>query len=211
MSRIPSHTGVMRAALILLAALSAFAATNDDLHNAVRAGDLERVRVLLKQGVPSNAVDSPGATAQHGADFKARNPDTGMTPLHEAAVKGQAEVVKALLAAGADLSVRDASGATALEEALHYRQKGVIEALLAKGARKPGEEEFAPKALHEAILHGQADMVRLLLDTGADPNRPSLDAATPLDDACLKVQKEIPGRLIAHRAQGNAWNNAGAT
>ena len=57
----------MRAALILLAVLSALAATDDDLHNAVRAGDLERVRVLLKQGLSANAVDSRGGTALHDA------------------------------------------------------------------------------------------------------------------------------------------------
>src|SRR2546429_9176906 len=80
---------------------------------------------------------------------------------------------------------------------------------MAKGGRKPGEDEFAAKARQETILHGQADMVGVLVDSGADPNRASVDGATPLDDACLKGLKEIAGLLIAHGAKVNARNKAG--
>jgi len=59
----------------------------------------------------------------------------GSTPLHMAAHRGQLEVVRALLAAGADVHAREGcSGTTALHWAAEAGHVDVIEALLAAGA-----------------------------------------------------------------------------
>src|SRR5260370_12376164 len=113
----------MGAALIPLAALPALAATTDDLHNAVRSGDLERVRALLKEGVPANAIDSRGGTALHdaiwagekeivallveaGADVNARHTEAGSTPLHYPIITNRVDAAEILIAKGADVNAR---------------------------------------------------------------------------------------------------------
>jgi ankyrin repeat protein len=74
------------------------------------------VKLLLSLGADANYVDP-----------------FGMTPLLWAAISdyGHSEIVKALLAAGADPYVRDKDGATALSLAKKYEVQGVMP-LLAK-------------------------------------------------------------------------------
>lgn len=61
------------------------------------AGSSQAVDFLIRQGAAVNVVDKQSST-----------------PLHEAAVKGDAGLVRALLAAGADPGVRNAAGALPL-------------------------------------------------------------------------------------------------
>ena len=58
------------------------------------------VRTLLALKAPLDAQDADGST-----------------PLHEAAWRGQTEIVKALLAAGADKNIQDIDGFTAADKA----------------------------------------------------------------------------------------------
>lgn len=86
-----------------------------------RAGDTERLRAYVEQGVPVNLTDATGNTllmlaAYHGhaeavgalvalgADPDRTN-DRGQSPLARAIVKGEDDVVRVLLSAGADPDV----------------------------------------------------------------------------------------------------------
>jgi ankyrin repeat protein len=86
-----------------------------------RAGDTERLRAYVEQGVPANLTDATGNTllmlsAYHGhaetvsalvalgSDLNRTN-DRGQSPLSGAIFKGEDDVVRVLLAAGADLDV----------------------------------------------------------------------------------------------------------
>ncbi len=71
-----------------------------DLHKAASAGDVERVKELLKKGANPNTKDIDG-----------------QTPLHMAASGGHFDVVKLLLEHGADPNVQDKDGATPLHKA----------------------------------------------------------------------------------------------
>lgn len=71
-----------------------YAVTNAPLDNAARS---KRVRELIAQGATPNTI-SPRMNS--GTD--------GHTPLHVAALKGQADVARQLLAAGADQTIADA-------------------------------------------------------------------------------------------------------
>jgi ankyrin repeat protein len=72
------------------------------------------IPVLVKAGVPIDATD-----------------DFGFTPLMYAATVdvGETDTVKALLAAGADRSVRNGEGRTPVEQARHYKHTTLVEAL----------------------------------------------------------------------------------
>lgn len=100
------------------------------LTRAAGAGDERLVRSLLRQGVNVNAYDSHGTTAlhaaagrrqerlvqiliQHQADVLARRDYCAETPLMDAAVAGHAEIVRLLLAKGANPQQENCDGATA--------------------------------------------------------------------------------------------------
>jgi cytohesin len=75
------------------------------LHFAVRMRRPNMVALLLELGADPLGVDGSG----HGADPNARwsHWDAEVTPLHLAALGGHAEVVRALVGAGADPRIRD--------------------------------------------------------------------------------------------------------
>ena len=99
---------------------------NRALVTAVRAGDAERCRVLLRRGAEPDSRDPRGAPAlllaaaagrtdlvrlllDRGARTDARDRE-GSTALLRAALAGQAEIVGSLAGAGADLNAKDSSG-----------------------------------------------------------------------------------------------------
>ena len=78
-------------------------------------GNIETVKKYLDDGKDVNAKD-----------------DTGMTPLHNAALYGRKEILELLIAEGADVNAKDDARWTPL----HYAEgsKEVAELLIAKGA-----------------------------------------------------------------------------
>jgi cytohesin len=146
----------------------------------------------------------------NGADLHVRNPETGQTPLHEAATKGHAEVVALLLDRGCDSAVKDNQGATALDEAIRFRHTKVVEVMLARGA-KGGGVQSPIRQVQEAVMRGQADLVSLLLSQGADVNQKLPGGGTLLHDAALKGHAQVAEILIAKGADVNARNATGGT
>ena len=56
------------------------------------------------------------------------------TPLYIAIVKGHADIVHTLIAAGADVNKSNARGRTPLDAAIHYSRDSIIKALIEAGA-----------------------------------------------------------------------------
>lgn len=100
------------------------------LHQAVRIGDANQVRTLLREGSNVNQPDREGWTAlhhaaftghraiaalliRHGAEINAGDRDE-WTPLHTAAFNGHLPVTTLLLEHGADLFAEEADGDTPL-------------------------------------------------------------------------------------------------
>jgi ankyrin repeat protein len=92
------------------------------LMNAAHSGDLEMVETLLAAGAEVDAKDELGWTALMKACF---NADQN---------RGFPDIVRRLLAAGADPNVKITYGIRPLMLAAGYGEAGVCEALLAGGA-----------------------------------------------------------------------------
>jgi hypothetical protein len=159
---------------------------NDKFWEAVRQGDLALVTSLLDQGADVNAKFRYGATA-----------------LFKAAERGHTEIVKLLLARGADVTVKDTFyGATAMTWALDNDHVETVRALLEKDSASVGDVlmtgvregkdayvEMAlakggvkPETLTSALAVASNDknktaVAEMLRKAGAQPP-PEIDAAT---------------------------------
>ena len=93
----------------------------------------------------------------------------GSTPLLFAARSGDADSVRLLVDAGADVNDALPNGITALVEAAHSGHEDAGIALLEKGAN-PNLAQAGYTALHAAVLRSGVRLVQALLAHGADPN-----------------------------------------
>ncbi len=83
---------------------------NSQLIEAVKDGDIGRVRVLIAKGANINTTD-----------------DKGGTPLHWAAYYGRKEIAKLLLMQGANLYQKDKYGLTPIDVARINQKKEILE------------------------------------------------------------------------------------
>jgi ankyrin repeat protein len=105
----------------------------------------------------------------------------GWTALHEEVLDGREEIVKLLLAKGADVNTGTSEeGWTPLHVTCWTNSEPMLKILLDAGAdiNKPDSSGNAP--LHEAVTHSRASFVEILLEHGADPNATNRDNVTPL-------------------------------
>ena len=131
------------------------------LHNALRLNHVEMVRLLLSHTTEPIAPLFKEALNQHhpeivevllqaGANINARD-EAGFTPLHDAALAGNAGAVRLLLEHGADINAADKdSGATALYMAATMGREEVVTLLLEKGA----DPHIGPSPLKAATAGG---------------------------------------------------------
>ena len=118
------------------------------------------------------------------------------------------EMVEALLAAGADAGVAQASGLTPLMVAAHTWSVWVVRALLAHGADvNAATAETDATALMWAVAAPHRDIVRVLLERGADISASSTKGMTPLLTAAGSGDIETAKLLIA---AGAAVNDVGS-
>ncbi|MDF3053837.1 MAG: arf-GAP with coiled-coil, repeat and protein 3-like, partial [Geminicoccaceae bacterium] len=105
------------------------------LVRAAEEGDLAAVLSVLAEGVPAGIQDRRYAS----------------TPLHGAAAAGHAQVVAALLDAGAEVNHPDVHGTTALSDAARHGHVEVVTLLLKRGADIDPVDENGSTPLNSAI------------------------------------------------------------
>jgi ankyrin repeat protein len=155
-------------------------------YQAVRSGDLAELGKLAKSA-DVNHKDSRGAT-----------------PLMYAAAIGNADQLKLLLDAGADVNVRNAFDATALIWAGGDAQK--IRLLVGHGADVKTQSKLGRTALILAAKRsGSAALVSWLLANGADAGARDTNQDTALDMAARTGDVEAVRVLIGNKNQfGNS-------
>jgi uncharacterized protein len=149
-------------ALALTALLHA--AASAPVADAAMDGNRDAVKALLKQAADVNAAQGDG-----------------MTALHWAAMKNDAELVQTLLFAGANARATTRIGAyTPLLLAVKSGNAEVIEPLVKAGADVNGATSNGTTALMFAAASGNVAAVQALVDRGADVNaRESIRGLTP--------------------------------
>lgn len=142
-----------------------------DLHAAIKSGDIDRVRSLLADGRDPNIPDTSV-------------PSGSASPLYLAAVHGHLDIIQALVSAGADVDIKNAEGWTPLHYAAHYAAPGMVQTLLNAGADPNVQGPDDSTALHWAMRHRNpqdaAAILEALLDDGADPTVKDNKGRTPL-------------------------------
>jgi ankyrin repeat protein len=160
------------------------------LVEAVRAGNRDAVRALLRAKTDVNAAEPDGTTALHyaaqaddvettrlllkaGARASVANRH-GSSPLSVAATNGNAAITALLLEAGADAKGVVFQGQTVLMTAARSGNRETVQLLLDHGANVAATEDtLGENALMWAASENHADVVALLLQRGADVNAKS--------------------------------------
>lgn len=160
------------------------------LHSAVLRGNREVVQILLAAGARQDTVDVLAPRVLHVAarrgyrdiihdlleknkeDIDLTNGD-GLTPLHLAAERGHTGAVEELLAAGADINVRNHLSDSPLHRAASRGHTAVIRLLINAGAdiNALGRGREGETPLHFAALNGHQETIQVLVQLGADTNK----------------------------------------
>jgi ankyrin repeat protein len=195
-SRINRVCGVCLVALLTVRSLGA-APGGTAVVEAVKGGDVARLRALIHQHEDVNQADPDGTTALHWAIYRddgaaaaallqagARATAVnryGVTPLTLACLNGNAALISQLLDAGADPNTGLASGETPLMTAARAGKVEAMVRLLARGAQVNATEPWKGQtALMWAAATDNAAAVEALAAAGADLEGQSKNGFTSL-------------------------------
>jgi len=178
--------GLIAAAFACMTPLLGAAPSSSPVADAAMRGDRAAVRALLKQG----------------ADVGAPHGD-GMTALHWAAERGDADMAETLIYAGANVAAVTRIGQyTPLHLASRTGSAPVVHVLIKAGADVSARTSTtAVTALHLAAAAGSADVVKMLLDRGADVNAKESEwGQTPLIFAAAQNRVDAIRVLLSRGA-----------
>jgi uncharacterized protein len=207
-------------------------ALTEEANGSRLKGAAKRVKLLLMAGAEVNALDSKGETPL----FAAINPDTSTRGLDwdrtpSDAFRDQMEVLKLLLAAGANPNQKNRAGDAPLHAAYsaYHTYRGqrawksdvVFKALIDRGADVNVIDAKGNTALTLILSEDwngdmveQEDrlrLVRILIAGGANVNLANTEKHTPLSLAIINANDEVVEALIAAKANVNERSKEGAT
>lgn len=167
--------------------------------NAIKAGQVDDVQVLIHNGADVNQTFEKGITPLHlaiindqeniakiliesGARISTADTNTNATPLHMAALYGRLNIASLLIEKGADVNAIMKFNITPLQVATQFNQPKIVELLLKSNTTKVDlADQDGFTALHFAAQNGNEDIAKMLLDRGANVNaQDKTKNATPL-------------------------------
>ena len=200
------------------------------LHVAAVSGDLALVKALLDHGADPNARQQKGSPTKrmpngHALDFKM----VGATPYFLALRGGHLDIMRLLVARGADPSIPLQDGETALmvlagpatvegQNLPEPRQAEVVKLAVQLGTPVNQAGPDGNTALHVAATRRRDVIVQALADSGAALNVRNRDGETPLT-AALKPPSQVKGSgmiddyeyLLKHTDTAELLRKLGAT
>ncbi len=149
----------------------------DQLVDAARDGDIEKMRSLLAEGVDPNGQNKDGFTA-----------------LCAATSRNQLQAAKFLVEQGADILQPTKYDVTSYDIALYWGHIELVQWNLENGISpfKKDHQERTP--LNTAVRQGHPALVRLLLEKGADINEVDSDDHAPLATVLQDAWQEMKMR-----------------
>lgn len=171
--------------------------TKDTIHFAAALDHTGGIveKLLSRKGIDTNTLDKEGRT-----------------PLRLAVEHGRLSAAKALLAAGADLSLRFASDdCAALDIAALRGDLDMIRTIVQHGGQSvvnvADARGYTP--LHRAAFHNQAGAVDVLVGAGANVETPDKLGWTPLHDASAEGSFDAVAALLRHGANESRLDSKG--
>lgn len=172
--------------LIILCSLSLNADPKEDLFEAVRDGNIIKVRSMVSKAKLSldytdaremtplmiastdNNLEMVKILAEAGADINKKNPENGKSSLMYAAANGHADIVRYLSTyKNILINAKDKEGKTSLMHAVISGRKDVVQLLIESNANVNARTNSEESALGYALKTGRAEIIALLRAVGA--------------------------------------------
>ncbi|XP_042223340.1 ankyrin-3-like [Homarus americanus] len=153
---------------------------------------------MLVSAILALDVDKAAEAVAAGANVNLQAPG-GNTPLHAAALRGEAPIILLLLTHDGDVNKADDDGFTPLMVAALNGRLDAVKDLMAGGANpKLTRLDTGETALHMAMISNSREVVTALLDAGADVNAQTKDKSTPLHVAAEFNKQHLAEKLLKH-------------
>lgn len=166
---------------------------------AIKAGDAKTVRALLDRGADPNAreVETTRTSLEDGPGGKTISGDTALNLAIDA---DSLDIVKLLVARGADVNGKGVMGFTPLISASQRNLK-IVDFLLSKGAKPNQQNDYGDTAIIFAANNGETEIVATLLKHGAQINGGK--GWTPLMQAAYNGHVDTVKYILKHGADPN--------
>jgi ankyrin repeat protein len=161
-----------------------------ELHAAIAAKNLKKIRELISRGVDVNALHS---------DF-----ELGF-PLEHSLDVGDVRIIRSLLDAGADPNRSDC-----LFDCVEKNKLAIAKLLITYGANVNGQPSKDPKSFETNVIRatrlGRTAFVKCLFEAGADPNIHNEDGESALLVARMMKNRQLIKLLEGHVSEAErAW------
>jgi ankyrin repeat protein len=211
------------------------------LHAAALRGDLATVQALLAKGADSDARITKGSPVRRfGSQWALPTPLTGATPLVVAAAYLEIDIMRALVAAKANVTLALANGTTPLlaaagvpvekevrpsdlerwnivdsdTPAIPRDEQAVLDAvrlLLDAGASVTQTTASGDTALHAAAATGSTGLIQLLVDRGAPLEATNQNGQTPLAMTQVRTRQQDQEAITRLKVAEDLLKKLGAT
>ena len=145
----------------------------DDIIQAARFGDLDKLRDCIESGVPVDHADPAGET-----------------PLFHVIGAGSEKAFRLLLENDANTRLRDNLGNTTLHKAVTFGRREFAFELIERGLDINATNKVGATALHYAVRSGSLGMVDFLVEKGAEVEVQDADGNSPAEVAQAMSEQE---------------------